>query len=438
MAKIDSHRMTMIKAYADLPAIISEAVQMARSLYEARNLYLNVEMPPGLPQVFVDRIRIRQVVLNLLTNAVRFTHQGGVTVRVACSPPAVEVSVIDTGIGIEPKSLSRIFQAFSQIEAAREARARGTGLGLAISRQLIELHGGSLSVASEPGKGSVFSFTLPIALSDPAGSRYEAAPAAGANDEFWHYLEQKAQARRPIIACAGDPNSGIRRVLGAHLASYDITWSDSGDLSRAIAEVRPLAVVRMSGSGGPADAFEPDVHSRFPNIPFITCLLPGLEEAKLPAALSDYLVKPVTRDRIAQSLQSLGKPIHEVLIVEDEAAMREYITFVLTELYPDCAIYEAATGAFALQLVRQSRPDVILLDLKLPDIHGLALADQIQAAAGERIAIIAVTAQDPMVHSNDAGPDSLTCSRQIRFGQREIDKMLNGVLEALSPVAPVA
>ncbi|NLE43474.1 MAG: HAMP domain-containing histidine kinase, partial [Chloroflexi bacterium] len=162
LSQIEAGRVALIRERFDLKDIIDDAAGAVRALFESKGLYLETEAAPDLPAVFCDAIRIRQVVLNLLSNAGRYTDRGGVHVKAWCEEKRVVVSVTDTGPGIAVEEQSRLFEPFHQLDGSLRRRHGGSGLGLSISKQFIELHGGEMWLASEVGAGTTFSFCLPI------------------------------------------------------------------------------------------------------------------------------------------------------------------------------------------------------------------------------------------------------------------------------------
>ncbi len=429
MARIDAYRLALNKEPASLAEVIAETVGIVRSLYEARQLHLRVEAPPDLPPVPLDRTRIRQVLLNLLTNALRFTEQGGVTIRVIRQPAEVLVRVTDTGIGIAPEDLPRLFQEFRQLDGSFYRWQRGSGLGLAISKRLIELHGGRIWAESTPGQGSTFSFTLPLAPSAAVEKREDSL----SEERYWSYLEQKARERKPILVWADEP--AARRLASTHLASYELVWGDQDAAAAIPSDAPPFAVVRITERSG-SDALLPnELLHRWPGVPWIVCSLPGLAGRPSLNGLSDYLVKPISRHKLAEALQRLGKDIRRILIVEDEAPMREFLTTALATTRPQCRVLEAESGQQALRLISELPPDVILLDLTLPDVDGIELAGRIHALNGGQAPIIAVTARDHPAEERPDAPDCIYCTRMGRFNQREMERLLNAMLEALAPGA---
>lgn len=463
MARIDAYRLALIKESAHIEDVITETYEIAHNLFEARRLYLHVDIEPGLPPLMLDRTRIRQVLLNLLTNAVRFTQEGGVTIRAfrrrasiqhaphngSTAEPApqseVVVSVSDTGIGIDKADLPKLFQEFGQLENVYRW-SRGAGLGLFISKQLIELHGGHIWAESEAGFGTTFYIGLPTE-SDGVDPGLTGMTVAAANtDAFWTNLEHKAQTRRTLLILGDDPK--VKRLLGAELYAYDMTWLPSDSSTRACADaiedVHPCAVIRVTGDC----AANPDMlaaHSAWDavsGVPVITCYLPGLfEPASAQHFLSNYLIKPISRRKLADALAKLegehGR-IGRVLIVDDDPAMREFLSLTLGNVMGDGVhVMDAGDGATALTTLHRHRPDTVLLDLNLPDVDGFALADQIHSLYGDAVRVIAVTARDPQAERCEGAGDMITCFRAKPFARRELAHALSSMIEGFSVGATI-
>jgi signal transduction histidine kinase/HAMP domain-containing protein len=161
LSKIEAGKMELHREQIELGDIIKGVLDTAHGLSQHKPLTLHLEVPAVLPTVWADRTRVRQVLLNLLSNAIKFTEQGRVTLAASADEDWVTLSVSDTGIGIAPEELRKVFAEFEQVDDALARRAGGTGLGMPISKRFVEMHGGRMWVESEPGRGSTFSFTLP-------------------------------------------------------------------------------------------------------------------------------------------------------------------------------------------------------------------------------------------------------------------------------------
>ena len=162
LAKIEAGKMELNAEEVDIPLVIDDVIELMRAGADAKSLSLRAEVASTLPTAWADRARIRQVLVNLVANAVKFTEHGGVTIRATIVDGWITLAVVDTGVGIPPEAQTYIFDEFRQVDASTTRRYGGTGLGLAISKRLIALHGGRIWVESTVGSGSTFLFTLPV------------------------------------------------------------------------------------------------------------------------------------------------------------------------------------------------------------------------------------------------------------------------------------
>ncbi len=459
MARIDAYRLSLSKQRTAVRDIIAETHEIVKSLFEARGLFLRMEIEPGLPDIMLDRTRIRQVLLNLLTNAVRFTEQGGVIVRVyrgkranpvdGPTPSGLIISVQDTGIGIAQADLPKLFQVFCQLEGSYRWN-RGTGLGLSISKQLVELHGGTIWAESTPNLGTTFSFQLPIGDDFLDGETSSASPSSLATeysneDVFWHQLEQKARRQRNVIVISDEQHA--RRMISTHLNTYDIAWLPTNtsdvDILRTAASVHPSACIYI---GNTVDGFRPSqpLIEELAGLPFVTCALPGITQPPPIPALFDYLIKPVSRHKLAETIQRVEQALGErgiqtVVLVDDEAAIREFLELSLKSILGDhIRVIATERGHAALQAITQTRPDLVLVDLNLPDMDGLDVAQQIYEQYRGQMLVVAVSARDLRHEGYEVIPDFISCTRTKRFTQQEVAGMLNGLLDSLSPSAALS
>jgi signal transduction histidine kinase/CheY-like chemotaxis protein len=446
MSRIDAYRLSLVKERTPVAKVIDEAYEMVRSLFEVRNLYLHVEIEPDLRPIMLDHIRIRQVLLNLLTNAVRFTTEGGITIRASRSvneskighlDSAIVISVADTGIGIAQEDLPRLFQVFCQLENAYRWN-RGSGLGLSISKQLVELHGGHIWASSEVGKGTTFSFSLPLDGDFRAPLSVLSGPESQ-DAYFWSRLENNARQHKCVVAMTDHPHAQ-RLITGRSERNdiFDVTWLNETagihEVQQAVARVRPVAILIVSGSAESATRMKQ--HARdAEGIPVVSLTLPGLERPSMPEVLDDYLIKPVSRRKLSEALLRLernGRHIRHVLVVEDEASMREFLVLTLQLIFgPEVTVLDRDGGAAALACVAAQEPDLVLVDLNLPDIDGIELAAAIRCKCSG-VSIIAVTGRDLHLKEFEAEPDVVTCTRRDCFSQRELENMLAALVAGFS------
>ena len=429
LARIDSYRMTLNKQRADMNEIIAGAIEITRELFSARGLYLNAQSQPGLPGLVLDQIRIRQVLLNLITNAARFTTTGGVTVRAYVHESEVRIEVEDTGPGIPPAELAGLFQEFYQGESNLYRQGRGgSGLGLVISKRLVEQHGGRIWAESLHGSGSRFVFALPIESRIINNSLMQ---RTAGDDGWWPALERDARKRMRLLVKADE---SARRLITTSLAKFDLIWIDNNmELQAQIADQYPLALV-CAGSpmlGGQL----PDARSlaQLGELPVIVCSLPGRALENLPFPFVGALVKPVGRDQLRKVLHGLGCRINQILVVDDDPGMVEFLSVALNAIDPGWQIHTAADAKQALTLMHTCEPDVVLLDFGLPDTNGRDLAVKLHEVRDVRI--VAVTAEELASAMTRSEMDSITCTRTGHFSQMELETMLESIAKAIVPSA---
>lgn len=313
--------------------MIDKTVAIVRPLIDKKGLALQVIVPDDLPQVYCDRTRIRQVILNLVSNAARYTERGGIAVRATADSHYVTISVADTGPGIALEEATRIFEPFLQATLSRGRAQGGSGLGLTVSKQFIELHGGRMWFESEPGYGSVFSFKLPISppielIAKPGGWLVQ--------EWMWH--ERTSQAALPvgrakprIVIC--DETGELFPLLERYANEMEL--ADTRNLAQAKIESRRFATQALLLNVVNPDDLLPlirQARSEVPDTPVIACSMPPKAERALAAGALAFLPKPLTRQALSDALQKIGRPVRRVLIVEDEDDARRLFARILYTL----------------------------------------------------------------------------------------------------------
>jgi signal transduction histidine kinase/putative methionine-R-sulfoxide reductase with GAF domain/ActR/RegA family two-component response regulator/HAMP domain-containing protein len=300
ISRIEAGKLELIFEPVDLHHIIDGVMSTAVALVRDKPIKLEQEVDPELPTVRADGTRVRQVILNLLANAAKFTEKGQITLRANANEEHVTISVHDTGIGISPEDQATLFQEFSQVDASATRRAGGAGLGLAISRHLVEMHSGRIWVESEPGVGSTFTFTLPVA--GPEAERVEESKAlAGLT----------ISPDRKLILAVEDDGGVItlyKRYLEKH--GYQIVGLGEGEQAvRWARELSPYAIildVLLPDKDGWAVLEELKSSRETRQIPLIVCTIVSDGEARaLSIGAADYLVKPILEEDLLHSLERL-------------------------------------------------------------------------------------------------------------------------------------
>ena len=403
MSQIDAGQMALLRERAALAEIIEAATIAVRPLFESKNLFLEVAVPRDLPPLFCDPLRIREVMLNLLSNAGRFTQEGGVRVRVSQEGGDVLVSVADTGPGIAPEDQARLFRPFEQLDGTARRRYGGTGLGLSISKGFVELHDGKMWVESDgkPGQGATFYFRLPI---DPPPA-LEGGALRWANP-YLPYEERvrRAQAPRPALhprLVVVEHGQMLGHLLARYLTGAEIASLPS--LQGALAELaqRPAQMLVVNSPVVDETLRQIEAADRTAalplDVPAVICSVPELGQATSALGVANYLLKPVTQERLLAALDGVRREIRTLLLVDDDPDAVLLFSRMLETAGRGYRVLYAYDGAAALALLRAgAMPDVILLDLVMPGMDGFGfLAARAADPALRDIPVILATAQDP-------------------------------------------
>jgi CheY-like chemotaxis protein/anti-sigma regulatory factor (Ser/Thr protein kinase) len=387
--------MSILPEETDPAVLVEEAVNTARSLVEARGLALYTQIEPNLPKLWVDPTRIRQVLFNLLNNAARFTECGSVTVSVCPQNDGVQFSVADTGMGIGPEEIPRIFTEFHQADSTTRRRHGGAGLGLAISRRFVELHGGRIWVESQLGKGSTFFFNLPAKASGLTLFPHGPRPEAGQKPLVQGSME-------PILLTVTRSLSATALLTRYVRGFRTVAAPDLEQGYRLAQQLMPQAVVvdKASQELDPAKLEALIQAWEMPDTLFMTCPLPGEEPLRQQLAVDGYLIKPISRQSLWDVLRQFGDGVDKVLIVDDD----QDFVLMISRLLEDSPVrryqvISAYNGGEGLAMIRHHQPDLVLLDLMLPDMNGAQLIEHLRTSTRwQHIPIVIVSAQDEMDH----------------------------------------
>jgi CheY-like chemotaxis protein len=340
-------------------------------------------------------MRLRQILLNLLSNACKFTKDGAVRLRIARAEGSgqhwVDFAVSDTGIGMTGEQLGRLFQEFSQADASTTRQFGGSGLGLVISRRLCRLMGGDITAISAPGEGSTFTVRLPTGAAPPLPVA-EPTPAATGP-------AASQSCRGTVLVIDDDPTA--RELMTTHLTDkgFAVETAPSGvDGLRRARALRPAAII--------LDIVMPDIDGltvlatlkgdpELADIPVVIVTILDEHRSGVALGATGYLTKPIDREQllaILSRLRAAGAP-RGILVVEDDEEQRQLMRAILGAR--GWRVREAANGRLALDAVEAELPDVILLDLMMPEMDGFELVAALQMKAAWRdIPIVVVTALD--------------------------------------------
>jgi len=393
LSKIEAGKLELNPETINVHRLVDEVVGTARSLAEQNKNILTVECATDIAPLYVDALRLRQILLNLLSNACKFTKNGEVSLRVtpvsADGHEWLDFSVADSGIGMTQEQVNKLFQEFTQADQTTARRYGGTGLGLAITRRLCRMMGGDVSVTSEAGKGSTFTVRLPAETAKPAEAAVVPADAAA-----------DAAAIGDCVLVIDD-DATARELIANHLREdgFSVVTASSGrDGLKRAEEMHPIAIT--------LDVLMPDLdgwtvlaalrgNPQLADIPVVMATITDQQRKGMTLGAAGYLTKPVDRDQLIALLRPFQARVRptQVLMVEDDPAQRMSIRSILEP--QNWSVTEAENGRVALERLKERIPDIILVDLMMPEMDGFQLVAALrECPEWRRIPAIVITALD--------------------------------------------
>ena len=390
LTKVEAGRLELQTEQLDLRTVVSESLAGLRPLADRKGLRLEADVQPAT--IAADRGRFRQILYNLLSNAIKFTPPGG-TVQVIgrTQGDVAAITVADTGIGIAPDDQPLVFEEFRQV-GDPEARQAGTGLGLALTRRLVEAHGGRIELESQPGHGSRFTVTLPLA----SGAEPVAAPEP--------QPDRRPAVRRGSVVVIED-DASAQRLLRAYLesAGYEVRVASDGESGlREIESAPPAAIildVLLPGMDGWEVLRRLKETSQLRDIPVLIVTVVDEREVGFALGAVDYFVKPVDRDALLARLAryTFTSKVREgrvrILAVDDDPAALEMIDKTLRP--EGFEVVAVSNGRDALDVARRDGIDLVICDLLMPELDGFAVVAELRSDERTRdIPILVLTAHD--------------------------------------------
>lgn len=391
LSKIEAGKMTLYVETFDIREMIDEVKTTVGPLVSSRGNDLRVSLDPDLGNMTSDQTKVRQTLLNLLSNASKFTEKGTIRVEVnrrrAGVDEWIDLSVSDTGVGMTEEQLSRVFEAFTQADSSTMKRFGGTGLGLTISKQFCQLMGGDIAVTSALGKGTTFAVHLPANLAQQSSSPTEAS------------TEVVEQSLGTVLVI--DDDACVRELTQRFLAKqgFSVTTTANGKEGVELAKkLRPTAItldILMPGMDGWQVLAELKAEPETADIPVI--MMSMLDNKELGVALGaiEYLTKPVDRQRLAALLTTIavGHRQGYGLVVEGDEATRAAMARLVES--HGWRVQAVEKGAQALEALAGSRPDIIFLDLSMSGLDGFEFLDILRRhEKWDEIPVIVSTAKD--------------------------------------------
>ena len=403
LSKIEAGKMELFLEPFDVTSLVQDVAATVQALVEKNGNVMAVRCGDDLGDMHADLTRVRQVLFNLLSNAGKFTREGRVAVDVtresALGRDWLRFQVQDTGIGMTSEQASRLFHDFTQVDASTTRKYGGTGLGLAISQRFSRMMGGDITVTSEAGAGSTFTLLLPAKVT----------PLAGQAATGWRDLSSavavegdEADASGPdVTVLVIDDDPDVRDLMSRLLAKegFGVVLACDGPEGLARArQVRPTVItldVVMPGVDGwgtlAALKSDPDLS----DIPVVMVTMTEDRRTAYALGACDYLVKPVDPGRLARLLKrhSANRPGGSVLVIDDDPAARAIMRRLLAN--EGLRVSEADGGRAAIDRLSQETPDLIVLDLVMPDMDGFEVLERLRVSPSwGQIPVVVVTAKE--------------------------------------------
>ncbi len=493
ISKIEAGKMELaFDDHVNIADIITSAMSTAVGLTKDKPIKLERSIEPDLPFVRADPTRIRQVIINFLSNAAKFTDEGVIKVTAECTTgphgrPEIMVSVTDSGPGISEEDQNKLFKAFSQVDSSPTRKVGGTGLGLSISRLLVDLHNGRIGVHSEVGKGSTFYFTIPVPIvGEPeplalstAQARNDAPAVPGGSavpggtlgvspaepSPLGVLSPVETQNEAPAVPSGSaqpssapkeertvliiDDDRQVVKLYQRYLQEHGFKTVSLNEPLRAlevVKEIQPYAItldVMMPRKDGwqVLQSLKDDPATR--HIPVIVCSIVEDQEKGFSLGAVDYLTKPILEDDLVKALTRLNGDgnIREVLVVDDDPDDLRLVQRILEEANPTGTPFKvriAHGGAEGLVEIQTNPPQAIVLDLFMPDLDGFTLLETVRSEPHLRdIPVIIFTAGVLTDEQQQRLADfSQMMLHKGEMGEEELLAAIENVLRRINPAPP--
>lgn len=423
LARIEAGKMELNFEEVHLAEMVTSVLSTAKGLVKEKPIHLIPRIPADMPAVRGDTMRVRQVLLNLISNASKFTDEGSITVEASVQKGPTGrmealINVIDTGPGISLEDQEKLFKAFSQVDGSATRKSGGSGLGLSICANLVQLHGGRISVHSEVGKGSTFWFTLPL----------------------YNQPQQEIPSDKKIIlAIDDDPQViGLYERYLTPQGYYVVPLTDPLKAKERILEVKPFAVtldIMMPHKDGWSVLTDLKSDPDTKDYPVIICSIMEQADKGFNLGAADYLVKPILEEDLVHALDRINKDgsIHEVLVIDDDPNDLRLMEKILNENGRYKPIL-AQGGRKGWEILNMQPPHAIILDIFMPEMDGFSILEKLRD--DPRLC------QIPVLVVSGGGLTNEQQQQLTDFGQRLITKgslkegeLISSIEEALKRIS---
>jgi len=378
LAKIESGHMELELGTFDLPILLHNTFMMICERAKRHGIHVSLDIDHRLGRITADERKLKQILLNLLSNAVKFTpDKGALSLKAVLRDDGVEISVTDTGIGIEPEFQQKIFDEFFQVDD-RLRKQEGTGLGLAVTKKFIELHGGRIRVQSAKGQGSTFTFTLPILRTPETRS----APTVAMPDAH-------SNTNAPLVLVVED-DPAAAKLLSIYLmeAGFSVEVAADGDAGFEKAKTLRPALITVDILIPNTDGWELltrlKADQATASIPVVVVSIIDERGRGFALGAADYLLKPVDREVLARVIQRVVRNNvrdqrgRSVLVIDDDPVILELMDVVLRS--EGFEILKAKDGRHGLEIARERNPALVVLDLLMPEMNGFEVVDEMHSS----------------------------------------------------------
>ncbi len=431
LSKIEAGRMTIFLEDCDIPSMLSEIVTTIQPMMLKNRNAFRMDTDPSLRTIRTDLKKVRQTIFNLLSNAAKFTEGGTITLRVCRDPEDayfVCFTVTDTGIGMSPEQVARLFHAFAQADESTSRKYGGTGLGLALSRKFMTLLGGEIRVASRMGEGSTFTLRIPMAATSLLFAPSQKEGTSGGT-----------QHGRVLII---DDDLAMRETVFRMLtkAGFTVDVADSGAEGLEKARVlRPQIItldIAMPGISGWQVLSQLKADPDLRHIPVVIVTMIDRQAKGFALGADEYIQKPIVREQLIETLFRLipKGQTHPLLVVEDDEAAREALRRILEG--EGLEVRSACDGTEALECLRAERPGLILLDLMMPGMDGFQLLEELRSQeAWQKIPVVVLTARE-LTPEDLERFHTLQVHGVLRKGTCSKDDLVDVIRKSVLPVEP--
>jgi len=439
LSKIEAGKMEAHAESFGFTSLVHEVFNLTRPMLEDKTVELKTDLLVDDIILHTDSIKLKQILINLISNAIKFTHEGKITVAAELLDAAktgaeseVIIRIMDTGVGMNEEALKYIFEAFRQIDGSMTRRVGGTGLGLAIVRSFTELLRGTISVESKEGVGTTFEIVIPVNLN-----------GVEAQTEIVHksLTQPKANfSNKLTILCIDDELEALELVSGyLDDEGYHVVTALSADEGLALAkELTPFAItldILMPNKDGWSVLSELKADENTRDIPVFIISFMDNKAMGYQLGAFDYMQKPVDRKRLISSIHRLAQgSVETVLVVDDDPEACDFVKQILADINIGCDIVNDGYDALAyLKQTGERLPDLLLLDLMMPGMDGFELLQKIQQnPIWKQIPIIVMTAKNLAEHEREfLKPRVATILSKEGLTSQQVLKQMGAVMHRL-------